>query len=312
MENRDNVFIGIDVAKESLEVAMRPDGVNGSFPNTEEGRLELVRLVHTLAPQLVVLEATGGYELELAHLLALRNVNVAIVNPRQVRDFARATGRLAKTDSIDAGVLAHFAEVVRPDSRPLKDPEARKLQTLTARRRQLVEMLTAEKNRLGIADGWARPDIEDHIAWLEDRLNTINKTIGSVIKKSPLWRAKEDLLKKVKGIGAVTACGLIADLPELGTLNRKKIAALVGLAPFNRDSGIYRGKRAIWGGRSHVRSSLYMATLSAIRYNPVIKTFYNRLTGAGKLPKVAITACMRKLLVILNAIVRDHLCEAVQ
>lgn len=312
MENRDNVFIGIDVAKESLEVAMRPDGVHGNFPNTEEGRLELVRLVHTLTPQLVVLEATGGYELELAHLLALRNVNVAIVNPRQVRDFARATGRLAKTDSIDAGILAHFAEVVRPDSRPLKDPEARKLQTLTARRRQLVEMLTAEKNRLGIADGWARPDIEDHIAWLEDRLNTVNKTIGNVIKKSPLWRAKEDLLKKVKGIGAVTACGLIADLPELGRLNRKKIAALVGLAPFNRDSGIYRGKRAIWGGRSHVRSSLYMATLSAIRYNPVIKTFYDRLTGAGKLPKVAITACMRKLLVILNAIVRDHLCEAVQ
>jgi transposase len=312
MENRDNVFIGIDVAKESLEVAMRPDGVHGNFPNTEEGRLELVRLVHTLTPQLVVLEATGGYELELAHLLALRNVNVAIVNPRQVRDFARATGCLAKTDSIDAGILAHFAEVVRPDSRPLKDPEARKLQTLTARRRQLVEMLTAEKNRLGIADGWARPDIEDHIAWLEDRLNTVNKTIGNVIKKSPLWRAKEDLLKKVKGIGAVTACGLIADLPELGRLNRKKIAALVGLAPFNRDSGIYRGKRAIWGGRSHVRSSLYMATLSAIRYNPVIKTFYDRLTGAGKLPKVAITACMRKLLVILNAIVRDHLCEAVQ
>jgi transposase len=222
MENRDNVFIGIDVAKESLEVAMRPDGVNRSFPNTEEGRLELVRLLHTLTPQLVVLEATGGYELELAHLLALRNVNVAIVNPRQVRDFAGATGRLAKTDSIDAGILAHFAEVVRPESRPLKDLEARKLQTLTARRRQLVEMLTAEKNRLGIADSWARPDIEDHITWLEYRLDSVNKNIGNLIKKSPLWRTKEDLLKKVKGIGSVTACSLIADLPELSVRSTAK------------------------------------------------------------------------------------------
>jgi transposase len=229
-----------------------------------------------------------------------------VVNPRQIRDFAKATGRLAKTDKIDAEMIARFAEAIRPEVRPLKDADAHRLQALVARRRQLVEMLTMEENRLGTATRWTRPDIEAHIEWLTEGINKVGKDTASFIKKTPLWREKEDLLRSVKGIGPVSACTLLARLPELGKLNRKKISALVGVAPFNRDSGKYRGRRTIFGGRADVRAVLYMATLSAIRYNPAIKAFYERLVHAGKLRKVAITACMRKLLVILNAMVRTN------
>ena len=238
--------------------------------------------------------------------MALRNLPVVVVNPRQVRDFAKAMGRLAKTDVIDAETIARFAEVIRPEVRPLKDADAERLQSLVARRRQLVEMLTMEKNRLGTATEWTRPDIEAHIEWLTDCINKAGKDIASFIKKTSLWREKETLLRTFKGIGPVNACTLLARLPELGKLNRKKIASLAGLAPINRDSGKYRGRRMIFGGRADVRAALYMAALTAIRHNPAIKAFYERLIHAGKLPKVALTACMHKVLIILNAMVRTN------
>ncbi len=229
-----------------------------------------------------------------------------VVNPRQIRDFAKATGRLAKTDAIDAEMIARFAEGIRPEVRPLKDGDAQRLQALVARRRQLVEMRTTEENRLGTATLWTRHDIEAHIEWLTGCIDKVSKDIASFIRKTPLWREKEDLLKSFKGIGPVNTCTLLARLPELGKLNRKKIAALAGLAPINRDSGKYRGRRTTFGGRADVRAALYMAALSAIRYNHVIKTFYERLIHAGKLPKVAITACMHKILTILNAMMRTN------
>lgn len=300
-----DTFAGIDVAKDTLEVFVTP-GTRKGFLNTDEGQRELARLLGELRPSLVVLEATGGYQIPLVEALALRNLPVVVVNPRQIRDFAKATGRLAKTDAIDAEMIARFAEAIRPEARPLKDSDAHRLQALVARRRQLVEMLSMEKNRLETATEWTRPDIEAHIEWLTECINKVGKDIASFIRKTPLWREKENLLRTFKGIGPVSACILLARLPELGHLNRRKISALVGVAPVNRDSGTYRGRRMISGGRADVRAALYMAALSAIRHNPVIKTFYERLIHAGKLPKVAITACMRKLLVILNAIVRTN------
>jgi transposase len=300
-----DTFVGIDVAKDTLEVFVTPD-TRKNFVNTDEGRKELARFLTEPRPVLVVLEATGGYQIPVVEVLALRNLPIVVMNPRQIRDFARATGRLAKTDRIDAEMIARFAEAIRPEARPLKDSDAQRLQSLVARRRQLVEMLTMEKNRLGTAPSWTKPDIEAHVAWLIECINKVGKDIASFIKKTSLWKEKEHLLRSVKGIGPICACTLLARLPELGQLNRKKIGALVGLAPLNRDSGKYRGRRTIFGGRADVRSALYMASLSAIRYNPVIKAFYERLIHAGKLPKVAITACMRKLLVILNAIVRTN------
>jgi len=231
---------------------------------------------------------------------------VVVINPTQVRDFAKATGRLAKTDAIDAEVIARFGEVIRPEVRPLKDADAQRLQALVARRRQLVQMLTEEKNRLHSASSWTKADIEVHIAWLTQCINKVGKDISSLIKKTPLWREKENLLRTFKGIGPVNACTLLARLPELGQLNRKKIAALAGLAPINRDSGKYRGRRTIFAGRADVRAALYMATLSAKCHNPAIKVFYERLIHAGKLPKVALTACMHKVLIILNAMVKTN------
>jgi transposase len=298
-------FAGIDVAKDTLEVFITPD-TRKSFLNNDEGQTELARFLADIRPALVVLEATGGYQIPVVEAMALRNLAIVVVNPRQIRDFAKATGRLAKTDTIDAEMIARFAEAIRPEARPLKDADAHRLQALVARRRQLVEMLTMEENRLGTATQWTRPDIEAHIEWLTECINKVGKDIVSFIRKTPLWREKEDLLRSVKGIGPVVACTLLARLPELGKLNRKKISALVGVAPFNRDSGRYRGRRTIFGGRADVRAVLYMAALSAIRYNQVIKAFYERLVHAGKLRKVAITACMRKLLVILNAMVRTN------
>lgn len=300
------LFVGIDVAKESLDVCVRPDNIRKSFANNDEGRVELARLLAKTEPALIMLEASGGYEIPIVEVLALRMLKVVVINPRQVRDFAKATGKLAKTDTIDAEMIARFAEVIRPEVRPLKDMDTQRLQAFIARRRQLVEMLIQEKNRLQIAPSWTKPDIEAHIAWLTECIDKTGKDISTLIKKTPLWREKEDLLKTFKGIGPVNASTLLARLPELGRLNRKKIAALAGLAPINRDSGKYRGRRTIFGGRADVRSALYMASLSAVRYNPIIKAFYERLIHAGKLRKVALTACMHKILIILNAMVRTN------
>jgi transposase len=300
------LFVGIDVAKETLEVCIRPDNIRKGFRNDDEGRIDMARLLAEMKPALIILEASGGYEIPVVEVLALRSLKVAVINPRQVRDFAKAMGKFAKTDTIDAEIIARFAEVIRPEVRPLKDRDAQQLQAFIARRRQLVQMLTDEKNRLPIAPSWTKPDIEAHIEWLSECINKVGRDISALIKKTPLWKEKEDLLRTFKGIGPVNACTLLARLPELGQLDRKKIAALVGLAPLNRDSGKYRGRRTIFAGRADVRAALYMAALSAIRHNSVIRVFYERLIHAGKLPKVALTACMHKILIILNAMVRTN------
>lgn len=257
-------------------------------------------------PALVVLEATGGFENAAVAALATGELAVVVANPRQIRDFGRATGQLAKTDRIDAEILALFAERVRPEPRPLPDEAAQALDALLTRRRQLLEMLTAEKNRLGFARSAVRKSIREHIRWLERQLQGVDRDLDRTVQHSPLWRAKEDLLRSVPGIGPVVSRTLLGELPELGTLSHKKIAALVGVAPLARDSGTLRGKRIVWGGRAPVRSALYMGALVASRHNPVIRAFYLRLRSAGKPRKVALTACMRKLLVILNAMARDN------
>jgi transposase len=254
----------------------------------------------------VILEATGGFELPLVGALLAAGLPVTVVNPRQVRDFARATGQLAKTDAIDARVLAHFGEAVRPELRPLPNEATRELAALVARRRQLIEMLTAEKNRLRLAARAVRRDIEQHIRWLERRLSDLDGNLAQQVRSSPNWRARDDLLQSVPGIGPVSSVTLLAQLPELGRLNRKEIAALVGVAPLNRDSGTLRGRRRVWGGRRHVRATLYMATLVATRCNPTIRSFYTRLLAAGKPKKLALTASMRKLLITLNAMLRNN------
>ena len=296
--------VGIDVSKGPLDVAILPEGEVWSVTNDEEGITQVVKRLKSLRPRLVVLEATGGMETALVGAAATARLPVVVVNPRQVRDFAKSVGALAKTDAIDARVLARFAEAVRSEVRPFKDKEASQFSALLARRRQLVEMLTAEKNRLGTAPQAIHPSIEEHIEWLEQRLTDINGKLKKTIKQSPVWRAKEQLLRTAPGVGPVLSATLVAGLPELGALNRKQIAALVGVAPFNRDSGTYRGRRCIWGGRGSIRAVLYMATLAATRFNPVIRAFYLRLCAAGKERKVALTACMRKLLTILNAMAK--------
>jgi transposase len=252
---------------------------------------------------LVVVEATGGLEAALVGEVAVA-VPVAVVNPRQVRDFAKATGQLAKTDQLDAQVLARFAEAVRPEPRPLKDAETRHLAALVSRRRQLRDMIVAENNRLGTALPPLHKGIEKHIDWMRRELRLLEKDLDTTIKSSSIWREKEDLMRGVKGVGPVSAATMLAEVPELGTLNRKQIAALVGVAPLNHDSGTHRGKRSVWGGRASARAVLYMATLSAVRYNATLKAFYDRLVAHGKPKKVALVATMRKLLTILNAIVR--------
>lgn len=300
------VFIGIDVSKATLEVHARPDGQRWQVNNDARGRQELVAAVQALQPRLIVLEATGGLELPVAVELSAVGVAVAIVNPRQVRDFAKALGRLAKTDGIDSAILALFGEKLCPEARLLKDDQQRALSALLSRRRQLVAMCTAEKNRLSTAtERSVRKDLKAHIRWLEQRLHDVDHDLDQMIRRSPVWKAKEDLLRGFQGVGPTVARTLTAELPELGRLNRKQIAALAGLAPFNRDSGTLRGQRCIFGGRAAVRAALYMGALSAIRHNPVIRALYERLRQAGKPPKVAITACMRKMLTILNAMVRE-------
>ncbi len=300
----NELFVGIDVSKNRLDICLHSNQKKKSFENNEAGLESLVSFLAPEKPTLVVLEATGGLEINLASTLGAKKIPVAIVNPRQVRDFAKATGKLAKTDSIDSAIIAHFGAAIRPEARPLKAPEARALDAFNARRGQLVEMLTMEKNRLTSAPESTIEDIKAHIAWLEKRLSKTNDDISRCIRDSPLWREKDEIYQSVKGVGPVTSLTLLADLPELGTLNRKKIAALVGVAPLNRDSGQMRGKRTIWGGRSRVRSVLYMSALVASKHNPVIKAFYQRLLKAGKCKKVALTACMRKLLTILNAMAK--------
>jgi len=299
------VCAGIDVSKAHLDVAVRPDEIEWRSPNTDTGAREAADKLKDLDPDLVVLEATGGMEIPAASALAVLGVPVVVVNPRQVRDFAKSTGRLAKTDALDARVLAHFAEAVRPEPRPLPDEQARQLSALLSRRRQISEMLTAERNRLHSADSTVCRRLNVHIRWLERELSDIDNDLDEAIKASPLWRVKSDILKSVPGIGPVVSFTLLSELPELGQLNRKEIAALAGVAPLNRDSGTLAGRRTVWGGRARVRAALYMAALVASRYNPVIRVFYLRLCARGKPKKVALTACMRKLLLILNSMVKN-------
>lgn len=300
------VFVGIDVAKAELEVAVRPSAERWTVATTAPAHAALVQRLLALRPALVVVEATGGLEIPLVGVLATAGLPVVVINPRQVRDFAKATGRLAKTDRLDAHVLAHFGEAVRPTPRPLPDAATRTLAALVGRRRQLVEMLTAERNRLARAPRVLHAEIQAHLTWLQRRLGRLDADLTQAIRSSPVWRVKDDLLRSAPGVGPVLTTRLLASLPELGTLNRKAIAALVGLAPLNRDSGTQRGRRSVWGGRADVRAALYMATLVGVRHNPVLKAFYQRLRVAGKLPKVALTACMRKLLTILNAMLKHQ------
>lgn len=306
MTTTAEAFIGIDVARDSLELASRPAGEHWQVANDPAGIAALLPRLRALQPTLIVLEATGGLELAVLAAIGSAGLPVVAVNPRQVRDFAKAIGKLAKTDAIDARVLAHFADAVRPAVRPLPDAATRALGALVTRRRQLVEMLTAEQNRHNAASTAIRADIQAHITWLRKRLKGVDEELSQAVRSSPLWREQEDLLRSVKGVGPVVSVTLLADLPELGTISRKQIAALVGLAPINRDSGTMRGKRTIWGGRATVRAVLYMAALVGSRSNPVLHALYTRLLAAGKTKKVALTACMRKLLTILNALLKHR------
>jgi transposase len=298
-------FIGIDVAKIQLEFAHRPSGATGRVPNDESGIAALVAQCQAAGAILIVCEATGGYEAAVVAALATASLPVVIANPRQVRDFAKATGQLAKTDAIDAQILALFAERVRPEPRVLPDAAAQALTAFLTRRRQLVEMLVAERNRLLLAAPAVRRDLQQHIRFLERRLREADDDLHTAVKGSPVWRVRDDLLQRVPGVGRVVSLTLLAELPELGRLSHKQIAALVGVAPLNRDSGTLRGKRLVYGGRAPVRAVLYMAALVASRRNPVIRAFYERLRAAGKPAKLALTACMRKLLTILNAMARS-------
>lgn len=300
------VFVGMDVAKARLDIALRPTGERWAVTNDASGIAALVARLQAMQPTLIVLEATGGYHRAVVAALAAAALPLVVVNPRQVRDFAKATGQLAKTDALDARTVAHFAEAIRPAPRPLPDAQTEELRALLARRRQLIAMRTAEQNRLENAPPRLRADIEAHIAWLAQRVASLDDDLDTTLRASPVWRERETLYRSVPGIGPVCARTLMLDLPELGTLSRQRIAALVGVAPFNRDSGTLRGTRTTWGGRTHVRATLYMSALVAVRYNPVLKTFYQRLCRAGKVKKVALTACMRKLVTILNAMVKHQ------
>lgn len=301
-----DIFVGVDVAKAALVVACRPAGGGWTAPNDPEGVAATVARLRTLAPILIVAEATGGYERALVAALATAGLPVVVANPRQVRDFAKATGQLAKTDRLDADILALFAERVRPTPQPLPEPVLQQLDALVTRRRQLLDMLTAERNRLEHAAAPIRRSVGEHIRWLERRIADVDRDLDHTIESSPVWRAKENLLRSVPGVGPVVSRTLLADVPELGRLNRKAIAALVGVAPLARDSGTLRGKRTVWGGRAPVRAALYMGALVATRRNPVLCVFYRRLLEAGKPKKVALVACMRKLLTILNAMLRTN------
>ena len=306
MNTKTDVHVGIDISKATLDIAIHPTGGFVSLPNDRKGIATVLKKLREVQPDLVVVEATGGYERAVAHAMKVAGLPVAVVNPRQVRDFARATGILAKTDRLDAHVISRFAAAVRPEPRRMSDVSEQDLKAQQKRRQQLVEMLTAERNRLGTASPGVVKQIKRHIRWLEKEIETAEKELRLQISSSDAWRAKDGLLRTVPGIGAVVAGTLLADLPELGSLDRRQIAALVGVAPLNRDSGTFKGRRIVWGGRAGVRAALYMASLVASRRNPIIKAFYQRLCAAGKPKKVALVACMRKLLTILNSMLRHQ------
>lgn len=298
------IVVGIDVSRKHLDVCVLPSEERWQSANEERDIESLVVRLQALSPQRLIVEATGGYERILVAALATAQLPVVVINPRQVRDFARATGQLAKTDWIDARLLALFGERVQPPVRALPDEETLALEALLVRRRQLVEMLTAEENRRKQARASLRERIQAHIRWLKGELSDVELELERAIEASPLWQVRDDLLRSVPGVGPVVSRTLLAELPELGQLSHRQIAKLVGIAPLNRDSGSLRGRRSIWGGRAAVRSVLYMAALAGIRWNPVVHAYYERLRGAGKAHKVALVACMRKLLIILNAMVR--------
>jgi len=304
---KTEVFVGIDVSKQHLDVAVRPQNRHFVTPNDDRGIKQLVKRLAALKPQLIVLEASGGYEFLVTAALAEAHMPVALVNPQAVRKFAGAAGKLAKTDKIDAQVLAHFAEALRPEPRPLPDQAHQVLKAALQRRQQVVKMIGQEENRLEKTFiPTVRRDIQVHLAWLRQRLTALNRDLDDQIRQSPLWQDRDRLYQSVPGIGPVVSLTVIAQLPEIGTLPGKKAAALVGVAPYNRDSGRFRGKRMIRGGRSYLRRMLYMAAVAATRWNPVIRTFYQRLVAAGKPKKLALTACMRKLVLILNAMVKHN------
>ena len=299
-----SAFVGIDVSKAQLDIAVYPSSECDSVSNDAAGIKELVKRLTGLQPALIVMEATGGWERSVLRALASAELAVVAINPRQVRDFAKATGQLAKTDRIDAMILSRFAQAVRPDVRPLPDQVTLELRALVARRRQITEMIVAETNRLSSASKTLRKRIETHIRWLEKELARADLDLDQAIRQSPIWCENQEILRTVPGVGPIVSRTLLAELPELGVLNRREIAALVGVAPFNRDSGQLKGRRTIWGGRASVRAALYMAALVASRRNAVIRTLYQRLCNAGKARKVALVACMRKLLTILNAMIK--------
>lgn len=300
----EDLYVGIDVAKQALDYASDPVGLQGRVENNPDGIAQLINLLQTQPVKLVVLEATGGLEVPVVAALLSAGLPVAVVNPRQVRHFARATGQLAKTDRIDGRILAQFGRAVRPRVAQLPDEASQALAALVTRRRQVIDMLTAEHNRLTSTHPSQRAHLQAHIDWLEAELKGLDQDLDQQIRQSPVWKAKDEQLRSTPGVGPVLSHTLLADLPELGQLDRQQIAALVGVAPFNHDSGQAHGRRQVWGGRAQVRSVLYMAALSARRFNPVIRAFYERLIQAGKPFKVAVTACMRKLLTILNAMVK--------
>lgn len=306
MKKAGKIFVGIDVSKAWLDVAVHEPAEGFRVSNDESGIASLVKRLKKLKPTLVVLEPTGGFEMLVVAELSRAGLPVVVVNAKRIRDFARATGRLAKTDKLDAKVLAHFAAAVRPSVRTLQTEEEEQLTAILTRRRQILEMLTVEKNRLGTVRANMRADLQEHIHWLSQRLHQLDQEVETFVKETPAWKEKDALLQSVPGVGPVTSATMIGMLPELGQLNRQEIAALVGVAPLNKDSGKKSGKRKIYGGRADVRSVLYMAALAATRFNSVIKKFYARLLQHGKEKKLALTACMRKLLVILNAITRSH------
>ena len=310
MTHSTTLYIGIDISKATLDIDAYPLSATRlsttQFSNDDIGRKQLTSLLLSLKPKLIVMEATGGLESPIAAELAMAGLSVAVINPRQARDFAKALGVLAKTDAVDAQVLARFAEAIKPEARPLKSSDLMALDSVLTRRRQLVEMITAESNRHNQASGKIAKQIAQHMIWLRKRLTEADDDLDAAIAQSPLWQAKADLIISVPGVGKVTATSLLAELPELGNLARREISALVGVCPFNRDSGGHKGRRAIWGGRASIRAVLYMAALVASRYNSVIKAFYQKLLAAGKMKKVALVACMRKLLVILNAMVKNN------
>ena len=304
--NTSPTYVGIDVAKAKLDVASEPPGLTTTIPNTDAGLHTLVPQIQALAPARIVVEATGGYELPVVRALVEAGLPVIVVNPRHVRDFAKALGRLAKTDTLDAQVLALFAARVQPPVRPQPDAATTALAALLARRRQVIEMLTAERHRLSKAAPALRPGIQAHITWLTQQVTSLDADLTTRIRQSPVWQEQTDLLQSVPGVGPILSRTLIAELTEGGTLTRRQIAALVGVAPLNRDSGTMRGPRTCWGGRAPVRTALYMATLVATRWNPVIRHTYQRLCARGKKRKVALVACMRKLLTILNAMLKHR------